>query len=48
MLDEYYSVRGWSRDGVPTKSKLASLGLHEVVQDLELRGLRLACCPGDL
>jgi len=41
MLDEYYSVRGWSRDGVPTKSKLASLGLHEVVRDLELRGLRL-------
>ena len=41
MLDEYYSVRGWSRDGVPTKSKLASLGLHEVVQDLELRGLSL-------
>lgn len=26
MLDEYYAIRGW-RDGVPTKEKLAELGL---------------------
>jgi aldehyde:ferredoxin oxidoreductase len=27
MLDEYYAVRGWSRDGVPTTAKLSELGL---------------------
>jgi aldehyde:ferredoxin oxidoreductase len=27
MLPDYYNVRGWGRDGVPTKAKLQSLGL---------------------
>ncbi|MGA2992433.1 MAG: aldehyde ferredoxin oxidoreductase family protein [Candidatus Korobacteraceae bacterium] len=27
MLDEYYEFRGWDKDGVPTRSKLAELGL---------------------
>ena len=27
MLPEYYSLRGWSKDGVPTKEKLAELGI---------------------
>ena len=27
MLDEYYEFRGWGKDGVPTQSKLAELGL---------------------
>ena len=27
MLDEYYDTRGWTRDGVPTESKLTELGL---------------------
>jgi len=27
MLDEYYRVRGWSADGVPTPERLAALGL---------------------
>lgn len=25
MLDEYYSIRGWNKDGVPTKEKLREL-----------------------
>ena len=29
MLNEYYSVRGWSEEGIPTKEKLAELGLEE-------------------
>jgi aldehyde:ferredoxin oxidoreductase len=29
MLDEYYAVRGWDRDGVPTAGRLAELGLEE-------------------
>lgn len=27
MLDEYYAYRGWTRDGIPTQTKLESLGL---------------------
>ena len=28
MLDEYYTVRGWDQDGVPTAARLAGLGLE--------------------
>ncbi|MBC8373955.1 MAG: aldehyde ferredoxin oxidoreductase, partial [Planctomycetes bacterium] len=27
MLDEYYKLRGWNADGIPTDAKLAELGL---------------------
>jgi len=27
MLPEYYALRGWTKDGVPTKETLARLGL---------------------
>jgi aldehyde:ferredoxin oxidoreductase len=27
MLDEYYTLRGWDREGTPTKEKLTELGL---------------------
>jgi aldehyde:ferredoxin oxidoreductase len=27
MLDEYYELRGWDRNGIPTRKKLISLGL---------------------
>jgi aldehyde:ferredoxin oxidoreductase len=29
MLDEYYDVRGWDRDGVPTAATLRDLGITE-------------------
>jgi aldehyde:ferredoxin oxidoreductase len=29
MLNEYYSVRGWSEEGIPTRDKLVELGLEE-------------------
>lgn len=29
MLDEYYTARGWTPEGVPTEEKLLSLGLEE-------------------
>jgi aldehyde:ferredoxin oxidoreductase len=29
MLNEYYSVRGWSEEGIPTREKLVELGLEE-------------------
>jgi aldehyde:ferredoxin oxidoreductase len=30
MLDEYYTVRGWDANGVPTQSKLDELGIGDV------------------
>ena len=29
MLDDYYELRGWNRDGVPKKGKLRRLGLYK-------------------
>ncbi len=29
MLAEYYDIRGWGEDGIPTHEKLRSLGLEE-------------------
>jgi aldehyde:ferredoxin oxidoreductase len=34
MLDEYYELRGWDKDGIPTEEKLKELGLRsEPVKD---------------
>lgn len=40
MLDEYYALCGWSRDGVPTREKLVSLGLGFVSEQIHGRGGR--------
>ncbi len=34
MLDEYYALRGWTAEGIPTREKLHSLSLASVVGDL--------------
>ena len=34
MLDEYYAVRGWTREGVPTAERLKSLGLEQAAARL--------------
>jgi aldehyde:ferredoxin oxidoreductase len=31
MLDDYYSLRGWTKDGIPTEAKLRELGLDWVL-----------------
>ena len=31
MLDEYYALRGWTRDGLPTPETLSRLGLSQLV-----------------
>jgi len=36
MLDEYYSLRGWDSNGLPTKGKLQELGLGFVLERLKL------------
>jgi len=39
LLDDYYDERGWDRQkGIPTKQKLAELGLGYVAQDLSAAG----------
>ncbi len=34
MLDDYYSTRGWTKDGIPSKEKLLELGLPELAKEL--------------
>ena len=34
MLDEYYSTRGWTAEGVPTKKKLVELDLTDVAEEV--------------
>ncbi len=34
LLDDYYKLRGWDQNGIPTKEKLEALGLDFVVEDL--------------
>ena len=34
MLDRYYDLRGWTRNGLPTPEKLKALGLDDLVGDL--------------
>jgi len=35
ILDEYYDVRGWTRNGIPTPERLRALGLEDVTKDME-------------
>ena len=39
MLDEYYHLRGWTPEGIPTADTLKALGLKEVAQELAKLGL---------
>ena len=39
QLDNYYGLKGWSSDGIPTKENLGELGLDYVRDDLERRGI---------
>ena len=38
MLPEYYRLRGWSEEGIPTVEKLKELNLHDVVMDVQRLG----------
>jgi len=39
LLDEYYKLKGWNKDGIPTKETLDDLGLDYVRKDLEQGGI---------
>jgi aldehyde:ferredoxin oxidoreductase len=34
IIDEYYEVRGWDKNGIPTEATLKRLGLEEVDKDI--------------
>ncbi len=36
VLKEYYSIRGWSSDGIPTRTKISELKLDDVVEAVKL------------
>lgn len=38
-LDRFYELRGWDKEGVPTAETLEKLGLDDVRQELERRGI---------
>jgi aldehyde:ferredoxin oxidoreductase len=35
MLDEYYALRGWDREGIPTPETLDKLDLGDVARELQ-------------
>ena len=39
LLDEYYKLKGWNNDGIPTKESLHELGLDYVSEDFVARGI---------
>ncbi|MBC8320734.1 MAG: aldehyde dehydrogenase [Bacteroidetes bacterium] len=39
LLDEYYNLKGWNKDGIPTKKSLHELGLDYVSDDFIKRGI---------
>jgi len=39
LLDEYYSYRGWNKEGIPTKETLQNLGLDYVYEDFIKRDI---------
>ncbi|HMK51684.1 MAG TPA: aldehyde ferredoxin oxidoreductase C-terminal domain-containing protein, partial [Thermodesulfobacteriota bacterium] len=38
MLTQYYELRGWNQNGIPTEAKLRELGLEKVAEDLKKLG----------
>ena len=38
MLDEFYALRHWSRDGIPTREHLVALELQDVVETMGANG----------
>jgi aldehyde:ferredoxin oxidoreductase len=39
LLDEYYKLKGWNKEGIPTEESLHELGLDYVSEDFIQRGI---------
>lgn len=42
LLNDYYTLRGWDENGLPTKDKLSQMGLEFVGKELESYGRKLS------
>ena len=40
LIDEYYRLMGYTKDGIPTEEKLRELGLDGVIKDIEQSGIQ--------
>ncbi|MCD6450900.1 MAG: aldehyde ferredoxin oxidoreductase family protein [Acidobacteria bacterium] len=38
LLDDYYKLRGWDKNGIPTEAKLSELGLDFAIEELKKAG----------
>jgi aldehyde:ferredoxin oxidoreductase len=38
LLDRYYTIRGWDKEGLPKRSHLEKLGLKKIADELESLG----------
>ena len=38
-MDEYYKLKGWNKQGVPTKESLHELDLDYVIEDFIQKGI---------
>jgi aldehyde:ferredoxin oxidoreductase len=47
ILDRYYKLRGWTKEGIPTRKKLKGLDLTEVADALENKGLASGAVKAD-
>jgi len=41
LIDRWYQLKGWDREGVPTKETMEELGLGYVYQELKRRGITI-------
>jgi aldehyde:ferredoxin oxidoreductase len=41
ILDTYYDLRGWTKEGVPTPEKMREIGLDSVAQAIENDGFKI-------
>ncbi|MBW1783530.1 MAG: aldehyde dehydrogenase [Deltaproteobacteria bacterium] len=39
LLDTYYNLKGWNKEGIPTRETLHELGLDDVAENLMKRGI---------
>ena len=39
LMNMYYELKGWDKDGLPTRSKLEELDIKDIADDLEKHGL---------
>ena len=39
-LSQYFALRGWDENGIPTRETLEKYGLKDIADELDARGVR--------